>query len=126
FSQPVVDTTYARQLDSALAKKDNHDRFASFKCNETTVLSSGLKDLLCFGVVEGAANAPVNGRWRDLLGAALVGPYSTGLIDTGIALSTIADFARKSDQGSFVFVKPQTIVNFAQKGTTPQLRAALA
>ena len=126
FSQPVVDTSFANQLDSALARKETHDRFVSFKCNETDVLSPALRELLCFGIVDGAASAPLANRWQDLLSASLVGPYSTGLIDTGIALSTISDFARRSDQGSFVFVKPQTVVNFARDGATPQLIAALS
>ncbi len=125
FSQPVVDIYFANQLDSAMAKEEIRQRFVSFKCNEADVVSPALRELLCFGVADGTASAPLSSRWQDVLSASLIGPYSTGLIDTGIALATISDFARKNDHNAFVFVKPKTIANFSRDGATPEIRAAL-
>ncbi|WP_348266257.1 hypothetical protein [Edaphobacter sp. DSM 109919] len=125
FSQPVVDTSFADQLSSAIDAPATANRLSSFKCNESDVLSPPLRDLLCFGIVPGAANPPASNRWQDMLGASLIGPYSTGLIDTGIALSTIVDFSRNDGRGTFVFVKPKVIENFYRDGSTPQLRQAL-
>jgi hypothetical protein len=124
ISQPVIDTSYASQLDSAMAMPEIHDRFNSFKCNQTDVLSPALRELLCFGVID-SASPPINTRWQELLSASLIGPYTTGLIDTGIALSTIVDFSLNTDHGSFVFVKPDVIQHFSRNGPSPQLRKAL-
>jgi len=126
FSQPVVDTYFASSLDSAIEKQDVHAAFDSFKCNQIDVLSPALRDLTCFGVVEGSAATPLSTRWQDMLSAALIGPQSMRLIDTGIALASVADFARTDDNGLFVFVKPQNILNFSNEGATTEMLAALA
>jgi hypothetical protein len=125
LSQPVVDIYYANALDSTLAKPQIHERFNSFKCNQSDVLTPALKQLLCFGLVEGAASPPLGSRWQDLLGAALIGPQAIRLIDTGITLSTVVDFARRDDNGSFVFAKPEAIETISVNGATPELRLAL-
>ena len=125
LSQPVADAYYASGLDSVLARQEIHEKFSSFKCDQNDVLAPALKQLICFGLVDGDASPPISSRWQDLLGAALIGPQSTRLIDTGITLSTVADFAQRDDRGSFVFVKPEAIENFSRDGSTPELQRAL-
>jgi hypothetical protein len=125
FSQPVVNTSFSGELASALAKNDVRARLTAFKCTDTDVMSPGLRDLICFGRVNGDSSPPLPDRWQDLLRAASIGPQSITVIQTGITLSTIADFAQTDAQGSFSFVKPTTLEKFSQDGATTQLRNAL-
>ncbi len=126
LSQPVVDANFAHARDSTVARPDIQARLTGFQCNQDDVLAPALKQLICFGQVDGTASPPLNSRWQDLLGAALIGPQSTRLIDTGLTLSTLSDFAQRDDSGSFVFVKPEVVENFSQDGPTTELRRALA
>ena len=125
FSQPVADAPFAAKLDSVLAKQEIHERLSAFKCNQTDVLSPALRDLICYQTADGEASPPRDARWQALVGTPLIGPQAFGLIDKGIALSTIVDFAVRNDQGSFIFVKPEAIENFSRDGTTAQLHNAL-
>lgn len=125
LSQPVSDAYYADQLNAVFSKKEIHDRLQSFKCSESDVLSPALTDLICFGGVPGNAGPPSPTRLQDLLGAAPLGPQSTRLIKTGITLSSLVDFATTKDNGSLSFVNTTIIENFAKKGPSAQLRAAL-
>ncbi len=128
LAQPVVNTAYARQLDSLMASDAVHNRFKGFQCNQTDVLSAGLVDLLCYQVAPGSANPPMATRWKELFGpsAPLIGPYSNELIDTGIALANIVDFAQTNNlQKSLAFVSSADIENFSQQGITPALQEAI-
>lgn len=126
FAQPVVDSNFANELDSALARKEIQIQFQSFKCNQTDLLAPALRELLCFGMVDRSPKPPLPARWSDLLGASLIGPWSTGLVETGITLSTIADFAEANDSGSLAFVNSRMIEEFSKDGPTLELRRALA
>jgi hypothetical protein len=125
FSQPVADVYFARKLESVLRKNEFAKRFQTFKCNESDVLSVPLKDLLCFGVLDGAAKSPLNTRWNDLLNADLIGPQSMRIIDTGITLSALTDFAVRAPDGSFTFPPKRDIEEFSRKGPSEHLKTAL-
>ncbi len=128
LAHPVVNANIAMELISVLAKKEIQDRLRLFKCNQTDVLAPALRDLLCVGRPDPDRNtaAPLPGRWRDLLDAPLIGPWSTRLIDMGITLSTIADFAERNDiSGTFTFVNAAAIEGFSTTGPTADLRRAL-
>jgi gas vesicle protein len=124
FAQPVVNTNYAATLWAAYTKQGVQDRFASFKCNQSDVLSPALRDLICFGTVPNRPVPPLSNRWENLLNSALIGPQSEGLIDTGLTLAVIADFAQTKND-SFVFVDTQAIEGFAQNGPSDELQKSL-
>jgi hypothetical protein len=128
FAQPVVATKFANELDSALAKKEIKARFHSFKCNQIDILAPAIRELACVGRADADRNPdpPRVGRWRQLLDASLIGPWSTRLIDIGITLSTIVDFGQRDDSsGAFTFVNSGAIEGFSRDGPTPELRKAL-
>lgn len=125
ISQPVVNISYARELDALFEQPDLSQQFANFTCNQAGVLSQGLRDLICVGTVPNTVSRPIGTRWGELLDAALLGPHSIGLIDTGITLATLSDFARRTGATSFDFVRPEAIANFAQNGPTNELKEAL-
>lgn len=124
-AQPVVDAGYEKQLRDALARNDIRQRLDGFRCNQTGILSQGLTDLICFGTGFGSATPPRANRWRELMSASLIGPHAFRLIDTGITLATVSDFARRTGAETFVFVKPETLANFSENGPTPDLTDAL-
>lgn len=126
LAQPVVDATYASKLEDSLKRPEIELRMRSFRCSDTDVLSEGLKELACFGLVEGASTPPLPDRWRDLLMASLIGPHASGLIDTGMVLATISDFAVRKNSGVFEFVDRTVIERFAENGPTSELRSGLA
>lgn len=125
LTQPVVEARFAKQLDDALAATAARQRLDGFRCSDTDVLSPGLRDLICFGTVLGSPAPPQASRWRDLLDAALIGPYANRLIDTGLVLGTLSDFAQRTGAQTFVFAKPEMLANFADNGPTPEMTAAL-
>lgn len=124
LTQPVIDAHQARELDALLAKEDLRTQFDLFQCNQKSVLSLGLRDLICFGLPSGSTGRPKTARWRALLEAPLLGPYTTRIVDTGIVLATIADFARRK-AGSFDFVESSVITHFGTDGPTNELRQGL-
>jgi hypothetical protein len=124
-SQPVVAAYYSEKLKSVLKRKDISDQFHSFTCDQTHILGPALKELACFGLVNGDPSAPLKGRWAELLSADLIGPQAIRLIDTGIVLSTVVDFSTRTNNGSFVFVDAQTIEDFSKQGMTDDLRVGL-
>jgi hypothetical protein len=123
--QPVVEAQYAQQLADVLARQDVKQPLDDFRCNQAHVLTPGLADLLCFGTVPGTATAPLATRWQEVVSASLIGPHAMRLIDTGITLATIADLGRRTNDGSFVLVTPETLANFAQNGPTTDLMDGL-
>jgi len=123
--QPVADTQYARQLDTTLSRTEVRDALDNFRCNQTTVLSPGVADLICFHTVPGSGVAPLPARWEELLNTALIGPHAHRLIDTGIAVAKLADFSQRTSDGSFVFVKPEVITRFATNGPTDAMMDGL-
>jgi hypothetical protein len=125
FAQPVVDAYYAANLDATISRSDISDALKSFKCHETNVLSPPLRDLLCFGLIDASASPPQAGRWKTILNAALIGPQSMRLIDTGITLASIVDFARRDNAGSFIFVGPSIIEQVSKDGPTNELSDAV-
>ncbi|MGY3370239.1 hypothetical protein ACVWZL_007364 [Bradyrhizobium sp. GM2.4] len=125
LSQPVVNASFGAQLKSVFQRKDVDEPLRLFNCNQTSALSPALRDLICFGLVDGSNNPPLKERWTELLAAALIGPQSMRLIDTGIVLAALGDFAKRSDDGSFTFVSREEIENFSKAGMTPALRTAL-
>ena len=124
LEQPVLNVKTAKQLDATIARDEVHTEFSNFKCDQTDVLIPALRKLLCFGSND-SDSVPLDGRWKDLLQSSLIGPQYTVIINKGITLATIADFAERTESGSFVFVKPVTIERFSKDGTTPDLRMAL-
>jgi hypothetical protein len=126
FSQPVVSAYFADELKAALGRPQVVQRLRSFRCNERNTLTDGLRELICFGLVEGAGRAPRGDRWQELLGAALIGPHSNGLVDTGLTLATIVDFADRTDaRGAFIFVDRSAIEKLPENGVTARLSRAL-
>jgi hypothetical protein len=123
--QPVTDVDTARQLDAAFAKDDVRKRFDTFKCNDTTALSAPLVDLLCVGVISRSPNPPLSGRFQTILNAPLIGPNAYWLMDMGISLSTIVDFASRGDDGSFRFVNADRVAKFVTEGPPPDMMTAL-
>ena len=126
LSQPVVDANFSASLAAAMGRPEISQRWSTFRCDQTDVLSSGLKDLICFGRLEGAALPPKSTRWGELLGASLLGPQWIRLIDTGIAVASLVSFAQRTDSGTFDFEQAQVIADFWKNGPTPKLRTALA
>jgi hypothetical protein len=125
LAQPVVSASVSRRLDELFSDADLHLRLAAFTCDESNVVSAGLRDLLCFRTKPNTAVAPESGRWDELMSAALLGPHAFTLIDTGILLAGIADLA-VVQAGGFVLESPQTIENFPQQGPSSSLRTALS
>ena len=125
--QPVVDADWARKLDSLLADTAVQGSLDALKCNDDgTLLAPGILDLLCVGVVLHSPDPPKPGRLGIILGAnaPLIGPQAYWLMDMGIALSTIADFAVGSG-ASFAFVDPAAITAFSTNGTTHEITSAI-
>lgn len=125
FAQPVSETQYETARDGVLFEKNIQARFSNFKCNETDVLAPALADLMCFHLIPGTAAPPKSDRWSELLKASLLGPQVTRLIDTGIVLATLSDFAEKDHAGVFHFAHPNDVKNFAANGPTPRLSRAV-
>jgi hypothetical protein len=59
------------------------------------------------------------------MNAPLIGPNAYWLIDMGISLSTIVDFASRKDDGSFQFINSGLIASFASNGPSREMTAAL-
>jgi hypothetical protein len=125
LSQPAVDARSSALLGAEFATSSVAKRFAEFRCNERDVLARPLRDLACFGRVEGSLAAPLDGRWEDLMSAALIGPQALRIIDTGIALARVSDFAVQSVDGVFQFVPVEAIRSFESRGFTEQMRNGL-
>jgi hypothetical protein len=125
LAQPVVDANYSEQLEAIFGKPEIAKQFSSFKCNEMGVLSPPLRELLCFGLVEGSSSPPLGDRWAGMLNAALIGPHSMRIIDTAITLAAITDFARRDRAGALEFVQPELIESFSRDGLTTDIREAL-
>lgn len=123
--QPATDVDTSHRLDAVFAKDDVHKRFDSFKCDDTAALSASLADLLCVGLLPRAPKPPVIGRFQTILKAPLIGPNAYWLMDMGISLSTIIDFASRSDDGSFRFVSADHVGKFVTKGPTSDMMTAL-
>lgn len=125
ISQPVVNNGYAHSLGAVLQTPAIKPKFDGFTCDQNNVLSAPLKDLLCFGVLDNASVPPVATRWKELLNAPLIGPQAARIMDSGITLATIADFAQTDRRGAFVFVPPQEITNFQIGGLTADLKGSI-
>jgi hypothetical protein len=123
LTQPVADTGWSVKLDDAFLSTQT--AFTKFNCTTEGVLSAPLRDLLCFGRVAGDASPPRPDRLAALLNAAPLGPQVARLLQTGIPLAEVVDFARTSDSGTFRFVKPEAISNFSSHGLTRDLALAL-
>lgn len=125
LSQPVVDVAHQRVSDAWFGQPDVSGKLDAFLCNDRETLSQSLAELLCYSRQPGAAQPPLPTRLNDLISAPLLGPHALGLIDTGLVLATVSDFARRSGAASFAFEPAATIRAFSTKGPTQSLRAAL-
>ncbi|MGJ4948387.1 hypothetical protein [Bradyrhizobium sp. HKCCYLS20291] len=123
--QPVSDIETARKLDVAFARDDIRKRFEDYKCSDSDVLSDSLGELLCVGRLPQSPNPPVNGRFQAILNAPLIGPHAYWLMDMGISLSTIIDFAKRRNDGFFLFVEPDDLAKFTTNGPTPGMMEAI-
>ncbi|MCK1738987.1 hypothetical protein IVA79_34720 [Bradyrhizobium sp. 138] len=123
--QPTVDVNGALKLNNVLFKGETVDRFNAFKCNDADLLAAPLVDLLCVGVLSHSAKAPVKGRLQNILGAPLIGPNAFWLLDMGVSLSTVVEFANRSNDGTFRFVDPERLTTFVSTGPSPEMKTAL-
>jgi hypothetical protein len=124
LAQPVFSAKYQEQLSSALLREDTRSRLANFDCSDREALSEALASLLCFGLPK-LEGRPLNGRVRQLLEAALIGPHAFRIIDTGDTLSSLVDLGNRQAGGTFQFVKAEDIKDFANSGMSDALRLAL-
>lgn len=125
LAQPVVSSKYEGELSTALSDGETHGRLSSFDCSDREALSEALRSLLCFGLAieEGK---PLPGRLMKLLDAALIGPHSFRIIDTGITLSSLVDVGTRRSGEAFRFVNPDDIEHFTEPGKAEPLKQALA
>jgi len=126
FSQPVVATTQSEMLSKAL--KDGKDTLDNFKCHGEHVLSAGLESLLCWEIQTGVVSDPRPEALPNLLGTgpnpgAQIGPNVAHLIDLGIALSTLVDFANVGADESWNFVSRDEITGASTAPSEALVRA---
>lgn len=125
FGQPVANAYGAKDLRSVLIRADISARLSAFRCDQTDVLAASIKDLICFGRVHDAPERPLVGRWSELINAALTGPHAFGIVDTGIVLAQISNFAIRDSGGTFSFVSVDDVAKFNVLGMTPEMLSAV-
>lgn len=126
LSQPVIDTKYQTKLDTLLSSPEIRNKTLDFRCDDPKQITESLKDLLCFGIPEGVSSKPIPTRLSNILQAALVGPQAYGILDTGVTLSYISNFAKRNSNGTFTFPKKSELLKVSEKGLSTPLRQSLA
>ena len=128
LAQPVADAAGARALAAASGKADVRSRLEAFRCTDHGVISPALRDLLCVGILPADQLPPDPGQLQALLftaNAPLIGPQAYWLMDIGLVLSTLADFARRGGDGSFRFDDALDISEFSTNGPSPTVMASI-
>jgi hypothetical protein len=68
---------------------------------------------------------PNPGQLQAFLNAPLIGPQAYWLMDMGLVLSTLSDFAVRSEDGSFRFVSARDVTTFSTEGPSQAITASI-
>jgi hypothetical protein len=125
LAQPMSDVAGVRALATIIGTPDAQKSLADFRCTDNGVVSPAIRDLLCVGTAPTIPSPPNAGQLQALLNAPLIGPQAYWLMDMGLVLSAISDFAVRGRDGSFGFVDPLDVTAFSTEGPSQTIITAV-
>jgi hypothetical protein len=121
IGQPVISVEDADDLKATLLKGDTKRRFEVFHCPDGDVLAPPMHDLMCFGPLTDGSPDPK--RLNNLLDSALIGPQAARVIDTGIVVAQLSNFAIWQGD-SLTLIDRSDVENFPRGGISAKLQMA--
>jgi hypothetical protein len=124
-AQPVSNIRSEKVKLDKFGEEKVSERFDDFRCNQYDVLSDSLRDLLCYGIQDGSAERPTNGRWHALLNTALIGPLAMTVLDAGMTVAQLINFGVRDPALGYDMVTPEEVRSLPTKGMTRRMRNAV-
>ncbi len=122
---PVMTAPAARELAARLRSRSIHKRLTHYKCGDQELLTPGVHAILCSR--HQANGSPIPDQWMTVINPVLLGPESYALIDDGLAISTLAEFAwRHAKDAPYILVSRRAVRNASIAGLSPAMRRALS